>query len=256
MTTSIDFTDELGRRLAAAKHVVASTGAGASAESGVPTFRDLEGYWSRYSPEELATQAALVRNPILVQSWYAERANRLKSIVPNPCHNSLVEMEEIFPRFDLITQNVDNLHQEAGSTNVVELHGNVRRFYCSECGSDRKNAMPDEIETAVCCEACGGLIRPDVVWFGEILPQENIRYACEAARACDVFLSIGTSSVVYPAAGLAEIAGSSGAFCVEVNIEGSAAAAIMDELCIGPAGRILPALAKLAKTVRRANTKS
>jgi NAD-dependent deacetylase len=238
----VTFSDTLIDRLARAQRVAALTGAGISAESGVPTFRDADGLWQRFRPEELANVNAFLSNPELVQSWYRHRREVLQNVLPNPGHDALAQFAEMFDSFTLITQNVDNLHQQAGSPDVIELHGNITRSYCIDCelGDDL-----DEVDTEIIrCRSCDGLIRPDVVWFGEMLPVDAFERAEIESRKADVFLSIGTSGVVYPAAGLPLAAADAGAYTVEINIEPSAIAMHLDEVVQGPSGEILPTLAE------------
>jgi NAD-dependent deacetylase len=208
---------QLIERLRRARHVAILTGAGTSAESGVPTFRDAQtGLWSKYSPEELATPEAFKRNPRLVWEWYAWRRQRVDQVKPNAGHLALARLESLVPRVTLITQNVDGLHQEAGSTRVLELHGNIRRTKCfPENIVIESWAATDQIPPL--CPRCSGLLRPDVVWFGESLDPEVLNEAEAAARTCDVFLSIGTSSVVFPAAALPHAALAAEATVVEIN---------------------------------------
>jgi NAD-dependent deacetylase len=220
--------------------VAVLTGAGISAESGIPTFRDPGGLWDRFRPEELANVHAFLRNPELVQRWYEHRRRAARETEPNPGHFALVELESIVPDFTLITQNVDNLHRRAGSRNMVELHGNIMRSYCMDC--EREADLDGLAGGAAVCNACGGLIRPDVVWFGEMLPEAAVERAVAAAGRADVFLSIGTSAVVYPAAGLPLQARDAGAYVAEINIERSAIARELDEVMIGKSGEILPEL--------------
>ena len=242
------FSDRLVDRLARARRVSVLTGAGVSAESGVPTFRDPDGLWARFRPEELANVEAFLANPVLVQGWYAHRRAVVERVAPNAGHRALVELERLVTarggRFSLVTQNVDGLHQRAGSADVVELHGSLVRSYCIGCRREAADAELDAVGEgeAAACPACGGLIRPDVVWFGERLPQAALLAAERAARTADVFLSIGTSGVVYPAAGLPLAAAESGAYTAEVNPERSALAPHLDESVLGPAGEVLPAL--------------
>ncbi|MDX1530566.1 MAG: NAD-dependent deacylase, partial [Rhodothermales bacterium] len=236
------FSDTLVERLAEAQRVAVLTGAGISAESGVPTFRDPDGLWQRFKPEELANVEAFLRNPVLVQGWYGHRRRVIEEVAPNPGHAALAELERAVTHaggaFLLATQNVDNLHQRAGSRHVVELHGNLTRSYCVDCG---KAATVPELEALrheqeARCFGCDGLLRPDVVWFGEMLPEGAMEHAAHAAAEADVFLSVGTSAVVYPAAGLPLIAAESGAYTAEVNVERSAIAHALDETVLGPSG--------------------
>src|SRR2546430_4230245 len=193
----MNFSRPLLDRLRGARTFVVLTGAGISAESGLATFRDAQtGLWSKFKPEELATAEAFRRNPKLVWDWYAWRREQALKAEPNPGHLALVEIEKRAPEFLLVTQNVDGLHARAGSKRIVELHGNIHRFRCFEnnCASDNFDVEHGR------CRSCGGLLRPDVVWFGEMLPIDALETAVTAAENCDVFFSIGTSSVVYPAA--------------------------------------------------------
>lgn len=243
------FSDTLVARLAEAGAVAVLTGAGISAESGVPTFRDPGGLWQRFRPEELANIDAFLRNPVLVQEWYAHRRRLIEEVEPNAGHRALAELEQIVPSFVLATQNVDDLHRRAGSRHVVELHGNLTRSYCIECG---RTASAEELAALehhreARCFVCDGLIRPDVVWFGEMLPAGAMEYAAHAAASADVFLSVGTSAVVYPAAGLPLVAKEAGAYVAEVNVEASAIADELDEVVIGASGEVLPALVEAVR---------
>ena len=242
------FSETLIARLASAKDVAVLTGAGISAESGVPTFRDPDGLWQQFRPEELANVEAFLRNPVLVQGWYAHRRTVVEEVQPNPGHHALAELEILIcergGNFLLATQNVDGLHSRAGSEHILELHGTLTRSYCIDCG---RPASEDELsaiesgKTAACPE-CGGLLRPDVVWFGEMLPEGAMEYAAEAAATCDVFLSVGTSAVVYPAAGLPLIARENGAYVAEINPQRSDIASRLSEHVRGKAGEVLPQL--------------
>jgi NAD-dependent deacetylase len=235
-------SDRLLDSLVRATHVVAFTGAGISAESGVPTFRGPEGIWSKFKPEELASMDAFMRNPALVWEWYAHRKTIIATVQPNPGHVALARMEALFPRFTLITQNIDNLHRRAGSVTVYELHGNIERSYCMSCGRLHPNIVLPEKGQVPACAACGGVIRPDVVWFGETLPEAEWEASASAAEEADVFFSIGTSAVVYPAASLPLMAKRHGAYLVEVNTEPTPLTHSADEFLCGPSGAILPLL--------------
>ncbi|HYG67634.1 MAG TPA: NAD-dependent deacylase, partial [Anaeromyxobacteraceae bacterium] len=235
MTSGAPLSDTLVQRLAAAERVAVLTGAGISAESGVPTFRDPGGLWQQFRPEELANVRAFLKNPVLVQAWYAHRRAVVENVAPNPGHEALAALERLVTgrggSFLLATQNVDGLHRRAGSERVVELHGSLARTYCIDCGREATEAdlhAVAEGETA-CCPDCGGLLRPDVVWFGEMLPKGAMERAAEAAASADVFLSVGTSAVVYPAAGLPLVAKEAGAYVAEVNPERSDIAWRLDE---------------------------
>lgn len=240
------FSQRLIQKLKSAKSVAVLTGAGISAESGVPTFRGENGLWKKFKPEELATFDAFIRNPELVWEWYNYRRKLIMEVKPNPGHYALVELENLFPDFALITQNVDNLHRRAGSKNVIELHGNIERNYCIKCGR-RYDDINLALEMKVPKCDCGGLIRPDVVWFGEFLPPDAWEKAEMSASRCEVFFSIGTSGIVYPAASLPQIAKRSGAYTVEINIERTDLSWFMDEVIIGKAGEVLPELVKKLK---------
>jgi len=209
--------DEAARLLAGARHVACLTGAGISAESGIPTFRDaLTGLWAHYDPVELATPAGFARHPDVVWDWYAERRRRCAEAKPNPGHLALAELERRVPRFTLITQNVDGLHQEAGSRVIHELHGSIRRVRCAREGRV-VHQWEETGESPPPCPECGGMLRPDVVWFGEVLPEGPSSAAWEAASNCDVFLSVGTSNLVEPAASLPWLAHRRGAKVILVN---------------------------------------
>ncbi len=224
------------------------TGAGVSAESGVPTFRDKDGLWQKFRPEELANMAAFLRNPDLVWDWYQHRRKVVREVKPNPGHFAMAEMEGYFRSFTLVTQNVDGLHSRAGSKALLEVHGNILRSFCVSC---REFASEDYLlglaDTGKArCPACAeGLIRPDVVWFGEMLPQEVFAQAEEAARSCELFLTVGTSGAVYPAAGLPLLARESGAYVVEINPQPTEISRYMNEVLNGPSAVILPELVKL-----------
>ena len=228
--------------LRSARLVAVLTGAGISAESGLATFRDAHtGLWSRFDPRELATPSAFARNPQLVWDWYAWRRELAATAEPNAGHLALVALERRVPGFALITQNVDGLHQRAGSRSVVELHGNIGRVKCS-----REGTPVAQWESAAgslpCCAHCGALLRPDVVWFDEPLPASALAAAEDAARRCRVLLVVGTSAQVYPAAGLPELAQRSGALVVEINPSATALSVTADYVLRGAAGVVLPAL--------------
>jgi len=224
--------------LAKARRVVALTGAGISAESGVPTFRGAEGLWRSFRPEDLATPRAFARDPLLVWEWYESRRRRMGAVRPNAGHDALVRLEARVPEFLLATQNVDGLHGLAGSRRMVELHGNLWRLRCLGCGAVREDRRELTDLPPRC--TCSGLLRPDVVWFGEDLPAGALDQAFTAARAADVVLVVGTSSLVYPAAAVPEAAVSAGVFVVEINPERTP----LSEACAlslrGRAAEVLP----------------
>jgi NAD-dependent deacetylase len=221
--------------------VAVLTGAGMSAESGVPTFRGKDGFWETESVEELATPEGFARDPAKVWRWYEARRRQMASCVPNAGHRVLAEYEALHPGTRVITQNIDGLHQSAGSRNVVELHGALFRVRCVRDGTtteDRRVPLPDIPPRC----GCGALLRPDVVWFGEMLPPEAIAEAAGAAARAALFLVIGTSALVYPAAGLPAIASGAGAWVVEINPEPTPISETMDEVIRGPAAVVLPEL--------------
>lgn len=230
--------------LRTAKHVAVMTGAGISAESGIPTFREAQtGLWARYDPQELATPQAFVKNPRLVWEWYAWRRELVSAAQPNAGHLALVEMAQYVPHFTLITQNVDGLHQLAGSTDVIELHGNLHRTKCF-----REETVIDEwVDTGEVpprCPRCGDRLRPDVVWFGEALPRAALQAASDAAMTCEVFFSIGTSALVEPAASLARMAMHHGATVIEINPVATPLTSMATYALQAPAGRVLPELVR------------
>ena len=232
--------------LVQARFITVLTGAGISAESGIPTFRDaLTGLWSKYRPEDLATPEAFRRDPKMVWDWYAWRRERVAGVQPNAGHRALAKIEADAQArkagFTLITQNVDGLHHAAGSRAVHELHGNIRRVKCLDCG--RPAASWDDNESPPRCSACGAWLRPDVVWFGEMLPAAELAAAMGAAAGCDVFLSVGTSGLVEPAASLAFTALDNGATVIEVNPDRTPLTSHALFAFHGPAGTVLPLLA-------------
>ena len=236
------FTEKLISTLRNATSVCVLTGAGISAESGVPTFRGEEGLWKKFRPEELANFDAFIRNPELVWEWYSYRRKLIHEVKPNPAHHALVALERRVKDFTLVTQNVDNLHRRAGSKNVLELHGNIERSYCVQCRALAPEPTLEGLTRVPRCAKCGGLVRPDVVWFGEMLPLEVFSKAESAARQCDIFFCIGTSAVVFPAASLPYMALDHGAFVVEMNLESTDLSSRAHEALAGKAGEILPDL--------------
>jgi len=238
----IEFPDDLISLLRVAAKPVALTGAGVSQESGLRTFRDAQtGLWAQYKPEELASPEAFRRDPKLIWDWYAWRREAVKGVRPNRGHYALAEIEKRAPKFTLITQNVDGLHRMAGNQNVLELHGNIQRVRCADCYTFTET-WEDDTESVPRCRECSGLLRPDVVWFGEALPRDQLEAAVEAARSCDVFLSIGTSGVVQPAASLAFAAHNRGAVVIEINAEPTPLTSKADYILEGKSGEILPGL--------------
>jgi len=232
---------QLRGRLADACRVTVLTGAGVSAESGVPTFRGPEGLWRSHRAEDLATPEAFARDPRLVWEWYDWRRRLIAGCRPNAAHAAIASLEARVPDFLLITQNVDGLHRRAGTRRIVELHGNLWRVRCLAEGSVEEYLDPSLPSLPPHCR-CGALLRPDVVWFGEALPTDAIRQAYDAVESCDVMLVVGTSALVQPAASLPRIAKAHGAYVAEVNLEPTPLSAIADESHLGRAGEILPAL--------------
>jgi NAD-dependent deacetylase len=230
-------------RLRKARSIAALTGAGISAESGVPTFRDAQtGLWAQFDPLELATPDAFRRNAKLVWDWYAWRRELVARAEPNAGHRALVAAESAVPELVVITQNVDGLHRAAGSRRVVELHGNLQRVKCSREGTVVETWDASSPREAPRCTSCGAFLRPDVVWFEETLPEEALAEAERAARDCDVLLVVGTAAEVYPAAMLPAYARHHGAAIVEVNPNATHLSDRVDFVLRGPAGVVLPAL--------------
>jgi NAD-dependent deacetylase len=234
-------------QLSSARHVVVMTGAGVSAESGIPTFRDaMSGLWAKYDPQELATPQAFRRDPELVSKWYDERRLKARQCQPNPGHDALAALEKSLKargaKLTIVTQNVDGLHHRAGSVSVIEVHGSIDRWRCFDC--DRPAELPDEplSDYPTSCE-CGGLMRPGVVWFGESLPPDAVVAADAAVNDCDLFFSVGTSAVVYPAAGWIGRAVQRDVFTVEINPGETPYSDAMTIVVRAPSGEFLPKVA-------------
>lgn len=238
---SIEFAREA---ISKAKSIAVLTGAGISAESGIPTFRGKDGVWEKFSASELATPDAFERSPLLVWQWYGSRRREMLASKPNPAHFAIAEIERIAEKFLLITQNIDNLHSVAGNRKIAEIHGNIFRNRCLRCGSvehDEQVDFASEKDLPICGK-CGSLARVDVVWFGERLPEKELWMSHSASERCDVFLMVGTSAQVYPAAAFPEIAKINGAILIEVNLEQTHLSRIADFSFIGKAGEIMPRL--------------
>ena len=235
--TILDIRDRITR----AESVTVLTGAGISADSGVPTFRGEEGLWKNFRPEELASPQAFERDPTLVWEWYNWRRELLSTKEPNAAHKTLAELEQHITNFWLITQNVDGLHPAAGSTKLSEIHGNIWKVRCTNC----RNVTPNhDVPIAILphCTDCKGLLRPHIVWFGESLDQQELDRSFRALHGCEVLLIIGTSGVVYPAASFAPIAKESGAFVVEVNLDPTPHSDLVDVSIQGRAKDLVPLL--------------
>lgn len=237
------------KALKKSKKVVVLTGAGISAESGIKTFRDPDGLWAKFNPVELASMNGFMANPNLVWEWYQYRREIINNSQPNPGHFAISEMQNIFDDFKLITQNVDRLHQKAGSKNVIELHGNIIENFCVSCNKPFIDTINTEDKSVPKCSYCNGLIRPAVVWFGEMLPKNALLDAEKYAANSEVFFSIGTSAEVYPAANLPVIARQSGAVVVEINPNTTSISKYMDFCLNGPSGEILPQIVEKVKSL-------
>ena len=230
----------LRKRVATASRVVVFTGAGVSQESGLGTFRGRDGLWETFRPEELATPEAFARDPARVSRWYAERFAAMRRAQPNAAHAAIASWEALFPSLVVVTQNIDRLHQRAGSRDVLELHGSLWVSRCAACGRESPTELlsPDGPFPPRC--GCGGAFRPGVVWFGEALPSAVLARAAEESRASDLFVIVGSSATVWPAAGLVDLARA--AAVVEVNLEATPFAARADLALRGAAGELLPVL--------------
>jgi NAD-dependent deacetylase len=245
--------ESLLARLAEASDVMVLTGAGMSAESGIPTFRDAQtGIWAKYRPEELATPEAFAANPGRVWQWYEDRRKAVRQALPHGGHQALVMLANLVPRLNLVTQNVDGLHQLAGSSQVIELHGNILRSKCHISGRPiGKDWLEDSSQVPPPSPYVnGGYARPDVVWFGEMLPQQSLEKAMEAAASCDFCLSVGTTSLVQPAASLPLMALESGAALVEVNPQETPLSMHAGQCLRGPASIVLPAVVQQLSAVK------
>ena len=245
--------EQAAAALSAARRVAVLTGAGVSAESGVPTFRASDGLWEGHRIEDVASPDGFYRDPRLVWQFYNGRRANVAQVRPNPGHLALAEIEDRYGAgFTLVTQNVDGLHQVAGNRNVLEVHGSLQRTRCTECGAVRDRGL-EPLADMPTCDLCAGLLRPDIVWFGEMLPSAVWESAVAAVEACDVFLVVGTSAVVHPAAGLISLAhryGGSrnrGATVIEVNLTPTVASEAAHIGLYGPSGQTLPRVVKLLR---------
>ena len=228
-------------RLAKAQAVTVLTGAGISADSGVPTFRGVDGLWRNFRAEDLATPEAFARDPRLVWEWYNWRRELIATKHPNAAHFALAKLEQRTDRFWLITQNVDGLHRSAGSTKLSEIHGNIWQVRCTRCaGIEENREVP--IPMLPQCRICGALLRPHIVWFGESLAEEDLLRSYRSLESCDLLLIVGTSGVVYPAASFAQVAKAAGAFVVELNLDATSNTDTVDLSVRGRAKDLVPAL--------------
>ncbi len=228
--------------LATAHSIAVLTGAGVSAESGVATFRDAQaGLWARFDPQQLASQEGFAADPGLVWRWYMQRLVMVEQALPNPGHRALAQLEKLAPSVTLITQNVDDLHERAGSRNILHIHGSITRFRCNVCGDSHSLSANDRTGSQPpLCIACGGPVRPAVVWFGEMLPAHVLDRAYRAVERCEVMLVVGTSGVVHPAAQLPFVAKRFGAHVIDVNPEPNPISEIAEVYLPGAGGELLP----------------
>ncbi len=249
MPAEFEFPSALAGCINATTKVVVLTGAGISADSGIPTFRDSQiGLWKNYKPQELASIRAFEKDPKLVWDWYRWRRGLIDRAEPNPAHYALKQLEECAPETTIITQNIDGLHRKAGTTHLIELHGNIHRARCLP--EDKSLLTWDYKADIPLCPDCGGRLRPDVVWFGEPLPNEELAYAVRCSRECDLFLSIGTSGLIEPAASLAYEALRCGAKVIEINLEATPLTVYATHVFTGQAKSILPPLIEWMITSR------
>lgn len=244
----MDKIEQICREIQKSSNGLAFTGAGVSAPSGIKTFRGSDGIWKEKDPEELASPRGFKKNPQMVWDWYNARRRKIGKVEPNAAHKALKTLEKYFDKFWVVTQNVDNLHREAGSGEVIELHGNIFRNKCNSCG----RIINEDIESdkVVKCEECGGLIRPDVVWFGEPLPEDAIEKARDRAVQCDICFIVGTSAMVQPASSIPLVARENGALTVEINRERTVISDYVDVSLSGDAAEILPAVLEKMENVR------
>lgn len=245
----MEIKEELILKLKEAKSLLFFTGAGISAESGVATFRGKDGLWSKLKPEELANFKAFMKNPDMVWEWYQYRRQIVENTEPNAGHYAIAELEKFY-KVDVVTQNVDNLHARAGSTNIDELHGSIVRNFCIDC---KEYYSADKLKIAnkvPRCDKCNGLIRPDVVWFGENLRGNAFPNGDKKAKECDICFVVGTSAIVYPAAYIPLTAKQYGAYIVEINIEPTEFTYQSNYSIFGKSGEILPEILELVKVLK------
>jgi len=235
----MQFKKEFLDKLNSAKKIVFFTGAGISAESGISTFRGKDGIWNKMKPEELANFQAFMRNPNLVWEWYQHRRDIVNKVEPNAGHIAIADLEKYF-EVSIVTQNIDNLHRRAGSKTIYELHGNIERNFCIDCNTFYNSGDLEVTGVAPKCAKCGGLVRPDVVWFGETLPHDQFSSGEKAAQWSDICFVVGTSAIVYPAAYIPISAKQAGSFIVEINLEPTEMSQYADYSLFGRSGEILP----------------
>ena len=248
----MELKPEFIERLKSANSILFFTGAGISAESGIATFRGENGLWQKLKPEELANFDAFLRNPDMVWEWYQYRRNIINDTLPNPGHYTIAEFEKYFNEVNVVTQNIDNLHGRAGSTNIYELHGNIERNYCVDCGLFYNMDELGDSKKVPLCSKCNGLIRPDVVWFGEMLPEGVFEKSEQLATKSDICFVVGTSAVVYPAAYIPISAKQGGSYLVEINIERTEISNSVDYSILGKSGEILPVILEEIKKFKGA----
>jgi NAD-dependent deacetylase len=253
MTPERDAIESAAAILGCTRRLVVATGAGMSRESGIPTFRDApSALWENYDPEDLATPDGFRRNPGLVWRWYAERRRMIARARPHAGHIAVAKLQTMFDSFLLVTQNIDNLHTAAGSIDVVEVHGNIFRYKCFDRGHPVADPGPSVDEPPRC--TCGSYVRPDIVWFGELLDAEHIERVYAALDACDTILVVGTSGMVYPAAAFAGVARDAGARVIEVNPERTPLTALADVFVKSGARDALPRIVEAVRAPRRSST--
>lgn len=249
----MEFNKDFIEKLKEAKHLLFFTGAGISAESGISTFRGKDGLWNKLKPEELANFNAFMKNPDMVWEWYQYRRQIVEESQPNPGHFAIAELEKFY-KVDVVTQNVDNLHARAGSTSIDELHGSIVRNFCIDCSTFVNDSeLKLEDKKVPKCKECGGLIRPDVVWFGENLRGNAFPNSERKARECDICFVVGTSAIVYPAAYIPLTAQENGAYIIEINIEPTDLSRQADYSIFGKSGEVLPQILEVVENVKTRN---
>ena len=247
----MQFSEEFLEKLKEANSVLFFTGAGISAESGIATFRGENGLWQKLKPEELANFNAFMKNPDMVWNWYQYRRKIINDTTPNPGHYAIAEFEKYYEQVDVVTQNIDNLHGRAGSSTIYELHGNIERNYCVDCNTFYDVMELTDTDKVPLCKKCNGLIRPDVVWFGEMLPEGVFEKSERLAYKSDICFVVGTSAVVYPAAYIPHSARQGGSYIVEINIERTELSGSAQLSLQGKSGEILPEILNKVKEMKK-----